>query len=283
MTNVKEKSMVKVTVKTSSGDSEYKGIVALVTSDKLVLIPFDTVSKNAKGLHILHSYIESVSSVRFPKDVSELLKEGFSIYQDYLLLEREIEDMERRLKEKRNKLREKEMALNAHTEKLDLKRFEVLTSPQDIANKLMIDLEDLEADCIYQPGVSTKSVRVSQVKADGKNILLTVQFKKEIFGEHCSELSWVDFERFYDCMDWEAFKEKYCPKMEDELLAQLPNTKLVKTEKDCGRGEEKRRVPLKTSYTLSIKINKDNYNEVLQSLVSGLKRFNTTYITNGRV
>lgn len=283
MVNVKEKNMVKVAVRNLSGDlMEYKGIVAFVTREKFILIPFDSISKNADGIHFSLSEVESISTARFPKEVSDLLKEAFVSHQEVYALEREIKSLEEKLREKRDRLWKEKNILATHTEKLNSKRFEVLGGLSDIANKLKADVEKAEADCIYVPGVSMKSVHLEEIKEVEKEIHAVIRFDKELHGEYCSELYWLDYERYYDCVDWDEFKQKHCPNMKNTVEALFPFAKIVKEERSCGRGEEKRRIPTSTTYTISFKVKKENYHALLEVFVSGMKRLKERFVTNNQ-
>lgn len=283
MATVKEKSMVKVGIRISSGELiEYKGIVAFVTKEKFILIPFDSISKNADGLHFMLNEVESITTARFPKEVSDLLKETFISHQEVYSLEREIKALQDKLKEKQDRLWKEKRILETHTEKLNSKRFEVLGGVQDIATKLKFDIEKADVNCIYEPGNSTKSVHLEDIIVVGKELHATIRFDKMLHGEYCTELYWLDYERYYDCDDWETFKLSHCPNMKSTLVSLFPFAKVHKEWRECGRGEEKRRIPTSTYYTISFKANKESYKDLVEVFVEGMKRLKQRFVMNNQ-
>ncbi|MFF2531211.1 hypothetical protein ACFVS2_20125 [Brevibacillus sp. NPDC058079] len=275
MTNLKVKSMVKVIVRKLTETMEYKGIIVHVSEDHLLLVPFDSVSKNAEAMPIWLKEVETVSSTRFPKEVSNLLKEAYKLYQERLLLEKELAELESQMKKCRENLSDNRLKLEQVTEIINQKRFEIIRSPHDIASKLMRDLEKHDADYIYEPGFASKFVRVYDINADTKMILMTISFVKLIHREYYSELN----KRCYDGAEWEALKEKYCPNMQAYLQTEFPFAAVVQVEREIGREEEK----FETRYTLELKVSSLTYQEILKMLVSGLNRFKKLYITDSKV
>jgi hypothetical protein len=274
----KEKDMVKVSVvMPDRGFVEYEGIIVNVSADQIILLPFDSDLRNACGLYLKLSDITKSSAVRFPKEIADLLKDLYVCHRKMLLAGEIMIRLESEIAESRKIYFQSQKEIKDKTEILIAKRFEHVGSSQDIASKLFQDIKQKELLVLYE-SFSERSIHMQSIKAEGKVIFMNISFEKMVLGDNLKELYWMDYEKQFDCSDWDAIKEKHCPSMSPYLKEVFPFATMVSEEKTYGNSGEKRRVQLDTNYKLSFTVSKVTYSEVLRMLVQGLLRFKHLYV-----
>lgn len=267
---IKEKQMIKVT--TVKGE-EYKGMVLEVQDDTVKI-----VTSELSFVFITNSSIQTISSTRFPKELSDMLKELYSKNKDVQKAKSELEKQQELVEQKRKAVYATIEQMQNLEEELKNKRFDLFGSLQDLANKLKKEIEKVNADCIYSAGMSSRCVRLNQVYIHGKKINMEVGFEDTLYGEDIDELYWQDYEQYYDCVDWDAFQKKYCPNVLTLVKTTFPFAKVVEKERSNGNGDEKRKVEVETIFTISFNLDKDGFNDKLKEIIVSLQSLKTSYV-----
>ncbi|MCU7667444.1 hypothetical protein [Bacillus thuringiensis] len=275
MKALKEKQMVKVQL--VKGE-ELKGIVLHVSENS-----FSILTSDFKDMNIRNNEVQSVASTRFPKAMSDMLKEMYTSYQKEMTAEKEYRKQQDILKQMERDWYDAKADLREKRKELEEKRFELFGTLQDIAKKMRNDLEKNQIICIYEPGNSGKCVRVGDVFADNKNIHMDITFKDMMYGgDNVEELYWLDYERQYECSDWNEFQQKYCPNVFKLVQSVFSSAKIVEKERECGRGEDDKKIELNTIFTVSFTIKKENYDMEFLKISQALKSFKDSYVLANR-
>ncbi|MDA1675306.1 hypothetical protein [Bacillus cereus group sp. TH152-1LC] len=275
MKTLKEKQMVKVQL--VKGE-ELKGIVLHVSENS-----FSILTSEFKDVIIQNKEVQSATSTRFPKAMSDMLKEMYASYKKEMTAEKEYKKQQDILKQMERDWYDAKADLREKRKELEEKRFELFGTLQDISNKMRNDLDKDNAICIYEPGNSGKCVRVGKVFADNKNIHMDITFEDMMYGgDNVEELYWLDYERYYDCSDWNKFQQKYCPNVLKLVQSVFPTAKVVEKKRDCGRGEDDKKIELNTIFTVSFAIKKENYDIEFLKISQAMKSFKNSYVLANR-
>ncbi|PFJ42733.1 hypothetical protein COJ15_05165 [Bacillus thuringiensis] len=275
MKTLKEKQMVKVQLVKGT---ELKGMVLHVSENS-----FSILTSDFKDVNIQNKEVQSTGNTRFPKVMSEMLKEMYASYNKEMIAEKEYKKQQDILRQMERNWYDAKADIREKRKELEEKRFELFGTLQDIANKMHNDLKKNETICIYEPGNSGKCVRVGNVFADNKNIHMDITFEDMMYGsDNIEGLYWLDYERYYECSDWNEFQQKYCPNVLKLVQSVFPSAKVVEKKRDCGRGEDDKKIELNTIFTVSFAIKKENYDMEFFKISQALKSFKNSYVLANR-
>ena len=156
--------MVKVEVQTLKGEkSFFRGIVLQVTDNGFYLLPFGFDSNNVKGLYFSFKEVITLKTTRFPKEVSDLLKEAYSFYKEISGLEQQIEEFKKELEEKKGLQFANQFEMKNVIQKLRTK--------QNNLEKKMLFRMTLKRKLLLESVITRLTIKIEGINGLGRSII----------------------------------------------------------------------------------------------------------------
>lgn len=273
ISDLKENQSIKITYQYSkdSNEKEYRGILVSINEYDVNIVSPDNKTYDGRYADFLYqidkSCIKSISRTRFPKELSDKLKEMAKEIRQLEKLESELLDLKENIRTQCEVIRKIE-------QELIVTKFKNSPSLNDIAFKMNEDIKDLDKHSYDRNDDKSFSIYNCNVNDNGLFFQMTLsKSTRNISGVelHYNHLNNLEMN------DWDRVAKNYTPNFDSLVEKSFSFAKKIKASRSAEPGD-KGYIYLTNDFIIYLDVNKDNYAKMVSDIKEAAKKVSTAYI-----